>query len=135
MKGLIINPEKVTKAFLDCLFKDEEIDGDGKPCLDPVPVHGITASIGFHPERLEQKRKIVKEWLEALPIEFRKSNGGGWSFLNACNQADGMQWTGLQQIMEQLMMLGIGLKMVSYPFPKELWGALPGGVPYFMIEI
>lgn len=135
MKGLIIDPEKVTEAFLDCLFKVDEISSDGKPCLDPIQVHGITVFIGFHPERLEQKRKIVKEWLEALPTEFRKSNGGGWSFLNACNQANGIQWTGLQQVMEQLMMLGIGLKMVSYPFPKELWSALPGGVPYFMIEI
>ena len=134
-EGLIIDPEKVEKAFLDCLFKNEELDKTHTKVLSGkfIPVEGIINSVAFHPERLESKRKQVEEWLNALPIEFRKDNGGGWSFLNACNQANGIQWTGLQQRMEQLMMIGIGLGLVDYVMPRELWNILPGGVPYFVI--
>jgi len=134
-EGLIIDPQEVEKAFLDCFYKEEEIkDVKGTP-QGAIFVEGIQYQLSFHPGRLEEKRAMVAEWLKALPHQFRKNNGGGWSFLNACNQENGVQWTGLHQRMDQLFCLGIGLKLVRCQLPREAWRILHGGMPYYVIDI
>lgn len=132
---LLIDPQEVGAAFMDCLYKKEELEGvDGAP-EDAVIVEGIRNKLGFHPDRLENKRTKVIEWLRVLPHQFHKNDGGGWSFLNACNQENGIQWTGLHQRMEQLFCLGMGLGLVKLQLPREVWQALPGGMPYYVIDI
>ena len=134
-EGLIIDPQEVEKAFLDCLYKKEEMQRiEGMP-EGAVIVEGIQDKIGFHPGRLEKKRAKVTEWLKVLPYQFRKNGGEGWSFLNACIQENGVQWTGLHQRMEELFCLGIGLGLVKYMLPRETWSVLPGGVPYYVIDV
>jgi hypothetical protein len=128
-----IDAGAVDAAFLDCLFRDEEIV-DGKPTSEPVIVAAITSKFGFQPERLESHREEVSGWLFMLPEEFQKHAGGGWSFLNACNDRYGVQWTGLHQRMEQLFALGIGLGMARWQLSRELWAALPGGMPYVVVN-
>lgn len=133
MNGLLIHAGKVDEAFCDCLYKDEELTGEVPK--GTVIVHGVAHDYGFHPTRLEDKRSKVATWLSALPQEFHLSSGGGWSFLNACNQENGVQWTGLHLRMEQLFCLGIGLGFVRCLLPREIWGALPGGVPFYVIDV
>jgi len=130
----MIDPQEVETAFLECLYEPEEIQ-DGQVPPNTVKVEGIMADFGFHPERLEQQRDKVKAWLKELPHEFRLKEGGGWSFLNACNQADGVQWTGLHQRMEQLFCLGTGLGLVKCLMPRDMWPALPGGMPYYAVLV
>ena len=122
-----INPDLVESVFVDCLFKKDE-DQSGH-----VKAEGITMSVGFHPGRLEGNRAKIKEWLSSLPDEFKTSKGGGWSFLNACNDKDGNQWTGLHQRMEQLFLLGIGIGKVKCLMSREMWAVLPGGMPYYSV--
>lgn len=132
-KGLEnIDPEEVEAALKDCLYRPEEIDGDKIP-EGAVLVEGIVSKFGLHPGRLETHRDQVVSWLYLLPKQFREEEGGGWSFLNACNQEDGTQWTGLQQRMDQLFCLGMGLGRVKCQMPREMWKVLPGGVPYYSI--
>ena len=135
MAELIIDPEAVNKAFIETLYTDSELEG-----IDIIPegcviVEGIVNRYGFHPGRLEEKRDEVRRWLQALPDTFHKNRGGGWSFLNACDQANGVQWTGLHQRMEQLLCLGIGLGFVKSQLPREIWELLPGRMPYYVIEL
>jgi len=47
---------------------------------------------------------------------------------------DGTQWTGEQSICELLVCMSIGLKLMEYCMPKELWLILPGGVPYVIVK-
>lgn len=132
----IIDVHELELAFLDCFYSEEEMTAaqtDGKPPKGSVIVEGVRFNFAFHPERLEAKREKVKAWLELLPEKFKKSNGGGWSFLNAAFMKDGTQW-GEHKNVEQLMALAIGLKLGSFPFPREMWLVLPGKVPYFAIE-
>lgn len=132
---LLIDQHEVEKAFIDCFYKEEELKGvEGAP-EGTVIVEGIQNKIGFHPGRLEEKRAKVTEWLKALPHTFRKNSGGGWSFLNACNQEDGIQWTGFHQHVDQLFCLGMGLKLVECQVPRKMWMMLPGGMPYYVINI
>jgi len=85
---LLIDSHEVDEVFHKCLYIDVEIP------KGVLLVEGIQGKFGFHPDRLEAQRSQVTKWLEALPHTFRESVGGGWSFLNACNQENGVQWTG-----------------------------------------
>jgi hypothetical protein len=63
-----------------------------------------------------------------------ESGGGGWSFLNFCQDRHGTLWTGMHQTCEELIVLGIGLGMVKWCLPRGMWDALPGGMPYLVID-
>ncbi|KKN24866.1 hypothetical protein LCGC14_0890680 [marine sediment metagenome] len=134
MNKIIIDSEQLDATFRDCLFKDNEIT-NGEIPEGAIIVEGIVNKFGFHPVRLTDKKQVVYEWLNALPHQFHKNSGGGWSFLNACQQENGIHWTGFHRSMEQLFCLGIGLGAVKCQLPREVWKALPGGVPYYVIDI
>lgn len=119
--------ENVEVVFMDCLFKD------GENTENHIKVEGIQNTVGFHPERLTAHKEDVQAMLQFLPDEFQKGKGGGWSFLNACNDKDGSQWTGSHQRMEQLCQLGIGLGLAEWQLPREMWAILPGGMPYVVV--
>ena len=125
----MINPERVNELFTDCLFKEGENIGN----YVKVDVEGITRTVEFHPERLESHRTEIIAMLDELPDEFKESGGGGMSFLNACNDKHGNQWTGFHQRMEQLFQLGIGINAAKCLMPREMWEVLPGGMPYYVI--
>jgi len=121
----MIDPERVKEIFRDCMFRDGEVTGNY------VKAEGITSTVGFHPERLESHKTEIIAMLDELPDEFKESGGGGMSFLNACNDKHGNQWTGLHQRMEQLFQLGIGVNAAKCLMPREMWAVLPGGMPYY----
>lgn len=117
----------VGDIFRRCLFDDNEV-------MTPrVEVVGIMNNFGFHPGRIESLEPDIKSMLDQLPTEFKISGGGGWSFLQMCIRADGHQWTGMHQIQEQLMVLGMAAGWVLPLLPRRLWGMLPGGMPYVQI--
>ena len=76
----------------------------------------------------------IESMLAQLPNEFQRAGGGGWSFLNACMDKDGGQWTGMHQTMDKLFMLGIAAGKAKWLMPRELWSALPGGMPYVIVN-
>ncbi len=127
-----LTSENVDKVALDCLYPDsyslEEAVREGKM------VEGIVTNFVFQPAKLIEHTEDIKSMLLQLPDEFKASKGGGWSFLNACNRSDSVQWTGLHAQMETLFMLGMAIGFVTIPLPRDFWPLLPGGVPYFVIN-
>lgn len=124
----VLTADHVGAVFHDCLFRD------GEDTTNHVKAEGIVTNVGFHPERLEAHKQEIADMLAELPDEFKASSGGGWSFLNACNDRNGNQWADLHRTMEQLVLLGIATGLVEYQLPREMWTALPGGVPYFVVK-
>ena len=122
-----LTSKNVQSVFMDCLFKD------GENISDPIVVEGVVSKFGFHKDRLELHKEDILKMLLQLPKEFQKDSGGGMSFLNACNDVDGRQWTDLHQVMEQLFVLGIGCNRVKCLMPREMWKVLPGGMPYYVV--
>jgi len=118
----------VQTIFFNCLFEDGE-EGTEKAIM----VKGITATFGFNPDRIKENESDIYDMLKQLPDSFQKDNDGGMSFLNACNNKDGRQWTGIHIIMEQLIVLGLGCEKAGYCTPPEYWPALPGGMPYIVV--
>lgn len=96
-------------------------------------VEGVTAKFGFSPAKIEKHKATIKEALDAMPTEFHASGGGGWSFLNLCMTKDGKQW-GEHRDVQNLIVLGIAAGMAKYQLPRELWAALPGGMPYIVFN-
>ncbi len=123
-----LRADKVTAVFEDCLFKD------GEDTSQHVKAEGIIITVGFHPDRLKQHESEIVALLAELPNEFQESGGGGMSFLQACVDRHGNLWTGLHQVMEQLFLLGIASGKVVCPMPRNMWSALPGGMPYYMVK-
>lgn len=124
----VLSTDRVRQLFLDCLFKD------GEDTSSHVKAEGITSIAEFNPDRLNIHKVEIEAMLDELPDEFKKSDGGGMSFLNACNDRHGNQWTGFHQTMEQLFQLGIAIGKVECQLPKEMWQALPGGMPYYVVN-
>ena len=125
----MLSTEAVEAIFVDCLLDETEIDEQGKPSVEIVKVQGIMNDFGFNPTKLETHRDIIIGFLEELPDSFKESSGGGWSFLNACNDRHGVQW-GEHRNMEQLFVLGIAINKAKFIMPREMWVVFPGGMPY-----
>lgn len=123
-----LTAEKVEEIFEKCLFQE------GEDTSKHVLAKGLVVNVGFHPGRLEASKNEIVELLDELPDSFKESGGGGMSFLAACDDKHGNQWTGEHRTMEQLFLLGIGIGKVVSPLPRDMWGILPGGVPYYTIK-
>lgn len=122
-----LTAERVEAVFMDCLFRD------GEDTTAHVLANGITVTVGFHPGRLGGHKADIEEMLSQLPDPFMKSKGGGYSFLSACEDRNGVQW-GQHRNMEQLFQLGIGIGKVICLMPRDMWSVLPGGMPYYVVE-
>lgn len=128
-----LTAENISTVLRDCLFRDEEIPTGNRIPENAIKVEGITMRFGFHPGRIEAHKEDIESLLMQLPHQFRASEGGGWSFLNACitDQDPPRQW-GEQVNVQELMVLGVAANLVSV-MPREMWHVLPGGVPYFTV--
>jgi hypothetical protein len=124
----------IDRVVRDCLFRDHEVTDRTKIPEDAVIVKGIVTDFGFKRERLESHRAEVREMLSELPDSFMKGKGGGMSFLAACYTKDGEQW-GEHPDMEALFCLGLGLGLVESLMPRDTWQALPGGMPYYVVNL
>lgn len=117
-----LSSENVQKIFDECFSET----GDKK-------VVGIVHEFVFDSNKLDENSDKINDMLRQLPENFMEGSGGGWSFLMACNDKNGEQWTGLHLRMEQLFALGEAIGKVESLFPRNMWKVLPGGVPYCVV--
>jgi len=101
--------------------------------LDLLYVEGIMGTYDFRKSKIDEHAEDIASMFKELPDQFQKHGGGGTSFLNACQNNAGEQWTGLHRRMEELFVLGIAANKVKSVMPRELWSALPGGMPYYVV--
>jgi len=119
----LINPNEVVELFESCLRNPED--------KDAVKVEGIVFDALLN---VKGKEEQITKMLDGLPDSFRQSEGGGCSFLAACQDRNDEQWTGLHQTMSQLFLLGMAAGKVKLCLPKAMWAALPGGMPYYVYQ-
>lgn len=122
-----LSTDAVEEVFLSCM-SSEHATGQNET------VQGVVHKFSMDPEKVREHSEQIHGWLDQLPEAFHEGTGDGWSFLNACYDRDGRQWTGLHLQMEKLFVLGQILGRVTYPLPRTLWNVLPGGMPYVMIR-
>lgn len=131
-----LTAENVKETGLACMFSDEEIGTKTDDEMKAIAIvsEGITVNFVFSPDKIKQQKENIKSLLSQLPDEFMKSGGGGWSFLNACVTKNGTQW-GEHRIMETLFCLGEAAGIVQLCMPREMWDILPGGMPFYTIDL
>lgn len=118
----------VESLFISCLFAVSEDSSN------PLIVEGVKQKVGFDPKRIEQNKTEIETLLsQCEPTFFDTSEGKGWTFLNFCQDKNGELWTGVHRICDHLICLGLAIGKVNFLLPRELWDALPGGVPYLQI--
>jgi len=129
----LINATEVGEIFDDCLYKGEKPNYETSE--DTIVVEGVVHKYAIDLSKLEKYADRVVELLGYLPIQFHKSGGGGWSFLQMCDDRNGVQWTGFHKRMEQLLVLGIALEKARIQIPRDMWKVFPGGVPYLVVDV
>lgn len=122
-----LNATNVHDTFMKCLFVENE------DTTNHVAAKGIVTHVGFHPERLKENTQNILDMLDELPDDFKANVGGGMSFLSLGVTKEDVYW-GEHQTMDQLVCLGLAINKLEYCLPRELWSALPGGVPYIVIK-
>lgn len=124
--GPVLTAKRVESAFRQCLAADG---------AEGITTEGIMHTVTFGAAAIEGHRDEIRAMLACLPDQFRRSGGGGWSFLNACTDRDGRQWTGLHMTMEELFLLGMAAGLVTDLMGRDMWPALPGGMPYYVVDL
>ena len=130
----LIDAERLGEILRDCLVNEDT----RQPEDDIVMTEGVMHVYAFVPEKLAEHRLEVAAMLVELPMQFRPASmggEGGWSFLNACTDRRGEQWTGEHLAVEGLLCLGIAMNLAAWLLPKEMWSALPGGMPYVRVTV
>lgn len=107
-----LSAENVEKIFKECF--SENTDGT-------VKCDVVINSYSFCAKKLQENKQNIVDMLYCLPKGFMQNIGGGHSFLMACYDKDGNQWTDLHSTMEKLFALGIGINKVKCSLPRELW--------------
>jgi hypothetical protein len=130
--GFRLDPGMVEATFAECVSSDGTVEVDA--LVGPVMFEGSVQPLRLDKAKLADHGEQIAAMLLELPVEFRESGGGGWSFLNACMDRHGTLWTGMHATMAKLFALGQGTGMVTCQFPREIWDVLPGGVPYYVIN-
>lgn len=122
-----LTASNVLKVFNGCLFDTQPDTG-----TEFIGVKGVQVNVGFDPHKIEQHKEEITSLLDQLDDKFKENTGGGYSFMNVPFTKDGNQW-GEQTDGDRLMMLGMAIGRVKYLLPREMWKALPGSVPYYVI--
>lgn len=122
-KEILISSVKVSEIFKDCLEDNEDSINDNS-----LIVEGIVHKFAFNASKIENYKQSIIDLINCLPNKFKE----GYSFLNLCEDKEGSLW-GEQFNAEQLMCLGIAIGKIKILLPREIWYALPGGVPYLQV--
>lgn len=125
----------VEQTFINCLSGHTDLTN---PDIT-IMVEGIVTKVAFSRAKIGIFHETIRDYLMQLPAGFLVSGKdyegavGGWSFLQMCVDRDENQW-GEHPDMERLCMLGIAAGMIKWCAPRPFWSALPGGMPYLVID-
>lgn len=127
--GGVLTSAAVHRVCTECLYDEGVNPPQGAPITE-----GITADFAFQPDRVEAHRAEIGRMLAELSDEFWADHGRGWTFLNACYDRHGNQWTGMHRAVETLLVLGLATGQAGYLLPRDWWDAWPGKLPYFWVK-
>jgi hypothetical protein len=131
---LTLTAENVSQTVKDCLYADEDVKRMGRDATlaKAIMAEGVVSKFGFDPSKVEANKARIVELLSQLDDNFHQDKGGGHTFLNACMDRNGEQWAEHTNV-DQLICLGLAIGKVKFCLPRDAWGALPGGMPYFVV--
>ncbi len=124
-----LSAQRVEELLGECLAGTNDVEN-----VRVVP--GITANFSVNMVEINRAKPEIANMLLQLEDTFMtgKGKGGGWSFLQACQDRRGRQWADLHRSMEALFVLGMAAELADCLAPRDLWSSLPGGMPYYSVR-
>lgn len=119
-----LNEDIVDDIFYYCLLREDEFLG-GKPKVDSIFCEGIKFDCFFSLQRLKEKKNNI-----SLLIDSIKAVDQGISVKKLGILKDGSVWTDSDDIIEKIMVLGIGNGDLILPFSRQFDNNLKDCVPY-----
>lgn len=120
----ILSIKKVKEVYEYCILSESEVS-EHEPIVDFTMGEGVAYAGVFNSERLAEKKEEIANMVDEL-ADIEK----GPSFLTLCMDKNGRQWTGEHFIMDCLVQLGVATEALCYTLDRDMWDALPGGVPF-----
>jgi len=116
-------------AHVDAMVK-HSLFSQGEEERDRVIVDGFVQTFAFHRDRLEANRSAIKILIrDVVDDTFLLGGGGGNTAIYLTVDRTGQNWAD-QATAEAFFCLAAGLGLATYSVPRELWVAMPGGMPY-----
>lgn len=117
--------DRVHTLLLSCLYEQTPADTS-----EALRIEGVVLRFGFDPAAVARHRDAIQTLVDELvPDAFYE----GMSFLMLCQDRKGRQW-GEQRNADELLCLALAVGRAAYPISRDLWGVLPGGVPYVLFS-
>jgi hypothetical protein len=126
----MLRADVVHNIFVDCLYREDEMRGISiHELAESAHGHGVVHKVvPLHPERLATHKEEINDLLDELHNDFKE----GMSFLKMPFDKHNHQW-GEHPNCEELLILGDAIGRIEFCLPRDMWSALPGGVPYFFL--
>jgi hypothetical protein len=124
-----LTAENVNKIFTDSIYNGGSDIGENE-----IMGNGVMHDFIFNRQKINRHTEDIANMIDQLPYNFKKSVGGGWSFLNMAIDKDGNQWADFHETMERLLALGTAINKMGFAAPRGMWNILPGGMPYVYIN-
>ncbi len=115
----LINAEQVQNIFIRCVRKSLQIPDEKAKFVEGHCIKSYLEPSGFEKE--------ILHWLDALPLVFRASIGGGAHWYHLFNEEDGAidkngtPWTYRFGDVEELILLGQAIGRIRFMLPREEW--------------
>lgn len=137
LKDSLLSEDEIAQLGLDELSEtDAEFDPDdldGFSADELLAARGIVNTYVFNPVRLTSHKTDIVDFLDQLEPSFHANSGGGMSLMNMVATKDGDLW-GEQYHADLLACMAIALSLGKWVLPREMWGMLPGSMPYFVVH-
>lgn len=127
-KESVLTEDTVKQIFLDCT--PEPLTG----LLTLSHVEGLETAIDLKANSLIIHEKLIVDMLRELPVAFRTVNGGA-SVSKAFFKNSGRRWTDSPDMVGNLVFLGRGIDRVIYPYKRDEWHFLAGGLPVIVLRV
>ena len=129
---MMLDAKEIHEVFMDCFYEDEEIDQaelEGGEMTPLLKLEGCMVNVGFDPARVQKNQEKIEAFLNEVPNIFYT----GANFTMLYMDKDGNHW-GEHKNCDELLILGLAIDRFHYLLPREVWKALPGGMPYIKLD-
>lgn len=134
-KHLSLKPQTVQALCGFCLFSQSQINEPSNE--NAIAIIGEGKKMGLCAAKIARIKNVLTTLLFQLPTEYfdlafkdLKGAGGGFVFVNLCNNYEGNLWTGMQAIMDDLLILGQAAGRVKNLTKSDISDCMPN---YYII--
>ncbi len=127
---LAISESLVNYIFDEC----RENDLSRVRLYDSCMITGISMIAFLRLDVLQKYENRINRLFDDMPALFHENEGDGWTLSMMVYDRQKRKWANSEKSIERLLILGLAIDRIVFPFAREVWYKLPYGHPYVMIR-